>query len=79
MATSSAESCRCKHQAKNGHAKGEQTQSHLPSDSVRVGGYWIHAKNYANSIRTVDNDAIIGQRPRQELVTQNIAVLHRYF
>jgi hypothetical protein len=43
MATSSAEFCGCKHQAKNGHAKGEQTQSHLPSNSVRVAGNWIHA------------------------------------
>ena len=43
MATSSAGSCGCKHQAKNGHAKGEQTQSHLPSNSVRVAGGWIHA------------------------------------
>src|SRR5215469_6000313 len=43
MATSSAESCGCKHQANSGHAKGEQTQSHLPSKPVRVAGRWCHA------------------------------------
>lgn len=55
MATSSAESCGCKHQAKNGHAKGEQTQSHLPSNSVRVARKRVHAKMMNLSLARLDN------------------------
>ena len=61
MATSSGESCGCKHQAKNGHAKGEQTQSHLPSSSVRVAGRWIHVMTN-KFIFTLDNLLRLSQR-----------------
>ncbi len=52
MAVSSDTSQGCKHQASNGHTKGEETQSSLDWNPVRVGSQWMHSARI--SLRTLE-------------------------